>query len=298
MSKFIGELKYILNSDKTASVTFSTDRGGDLDNYPNLIDKDIIILATIEDTFQSPSIFYDVTSIGDSAFENSKIKSIVIPASVTSIGDSAFYYTNIKSIVIPESVTSIGDSAFEDSKIKSIVIPASVTSIGDYAFENSSLKSIVFEGSKPNFGTKVFNEIGNTFNPSFGYIDEKDNSWKGTNYIDNLIIRNTSYYSKSIISIIICLIFLFMLCISKISVGYKYSLYIIIIISSLVLNALFNMNMNDKLDSVMFKIISLSLSFLLFFIALIPMYSLLKLLLFGLCGLIFFLFVFMLLFSR
>jgi hypothetical protein len=278
MSELIGELYYILNTDKTATVTFSTARGGDPDNYPNLID--ITIPETIKDNT------YTVTSIGDDAFYNSKIKSIVIPASITSIGDDAFY----------------------NSKIKSIVIPASVTSIGNSAFELSNLKSIVFEGSKPDFGEYVFYGIGNKLNPSFGYINNPDDSWKGTNYIDDLIIRNTSSYSKSIISIIICLILLFMIYTSNISVGYKYSLYIIIIISSLFLNTQFNTNFlfnkyevayvekdddEDKTNRIVsifkiFKIIIILLPFLLYFIVLIPIYPLLKILLFGFFGLIYF----------
>jgi hypothetical protein len=260
MSELIGELYYILNTDKTASVTFSTARDGEGNNYPNLID--ITIPETIKDNT----------------------------------------YT----------VTTIGNGAFYNSKIKSIVIPASITSIGNYAFELSNLKSIKFEGSKPDFGTNVFYSIGNLLNPSFGYIDEKDNSWKGTNYIDDLIIRNTSYYSKSIISIIICLILLFMIYTSNISVGYKYSLYIMIIISSLIFNIQFNThflfnNDNNEIDYGManenkgiftLKIISMLLPLLLFFIALIPMYSLLKLLLFVFFGLNYSIFIFILLLYR
>jgi hypothetical protein len=302
MSKKIGDLYYILNNDndnKTATVTFSTARSGDPDNYPNLIDKDITIPPEI--TIQNESIPYIVTSIGNNAFNSSKIKSIVIPKSVTSIGDGAFSSSDLTTIIFEpdSSLKTIGINAFIYSKIKSIVIPKSVTSIGNIAFDNSSLKSITFEGSKPDFGKNVFNKIGNVFNLSFGYIDEKDNSWIGTNYINDLIIRNTLSYSKSIISIIICLILLFMLYTSNISVGYKYSLYIIIIISSLIFNKNFNTTFlfgNQDYKSIFPSIIHIILSFLLFFIALLPMYSLLKILLFGFFGLIYFIIILMLTF--
>jgi hypothetical protein len=246
-------------------------------------------LTTI--TFEPNSL---LKIIDKSAFSNIEIKSIVIPKGVTSIGDRAFIYSSLKSITFEKdsSLKTIGESAFYESKIKSIVIPKNVSSIGDNAFNKSSLKSIIFKGSKPNFGTKVFDDIGNSLNHSFGYINKPDNSWKGINHINDLIIRNTSYYSKSIISIIICLILLFMLYTSNISVRYKYSLYIMIIISSLILNKQLNTNFifPDIILAVLI-IIFILLPFLLFFIVLIPIYPLLKMLLFGFFGFTYFVFM-------
>jgi hypothetical protein len=233
---------YILNStSKTASVAYSELSK----NYSNFNDKDITILPEITIGNEPSTITYDVTSIDIDAFNSSKINSIEIPESITSISNQAFKGSELTTITFkPESLLEIiGDGVFADSKIKSIVIPKSVTSIGINAFDNSSLKSITFEGSKPKFGKNAF-KIKNKIplNPTFGYINECEDSWKGTNYIDNIIIRNTSYYSKLVISVITCLIFLFMLYTSKISRGYKYFLYIIIIISSVILNLLLHIN--------------------------------------------------------
>lgn len=52
------------------------------------------------------------------------------------IGASAFAETGITSITIPASVTTIGRNAFEGSALREIVIPRTVTSIGAYAFAN------------------------------------------------------------------------------------------------------------------------------------------------------------------
>jgi hypothetical protein len=248
----VGYLNYDLNNqDSTANIK-------SIDHFSWTSNKDIIIPKKITIKVNEKEEDYTVTSIGNSAFKESTLKSIKFEP------DS--------------SLKTIGESAFEKSKIKSIVIPASVTKIDDSAFELSNLKSIVFEGSKPDFGINVFNKISSTLNPSFGYINKPD-SWKGTNYINDLIIRNTSYYSKSIISIIICLIFLFMLYISKISVEYKYSLYIMIIISSLIFNNIFIFNFSNLI--LLIYLIIMLLPFLLFFMVLIPIYPLLKMLLFG-----------------
>ena len=81
-------------------------------------------------------VAWGITRIGDSAFNLSKVKSVLLPDSVTSIGTCAFSACfDLSSINIPGSVTSIGDQAFYgSSKLKSIFIPASVTDIGSEPF--------------------------------------------------------------------------------------------------------------------------------------------------------------------
>ena len=85
-----------------------------------------------------------VTSIGDHAFSDDNLTSVIIPSSVTSIGDSAFSDNNLTSLTIPSSVTSIGSFAFFDNNLTSVIIPSSVTSLGYQAFaNNSSLTEVI-----------------------------------------------------------------------------------------------------------------------------------------------------------
>ena len=100
-----------------------------------------------------------VTSIGESAFENCSLTSITIPKSVTSIGELVFYGCNsLTSITIPDGVTSIGNFAFAFCRnLTGITISDSVTSIGDDAFYNcSSLISITIPKNVTSIGNSVF----------------------------------------------------------------------------------------------------------------------------------------------
>ena len=127
----IGDLKYELNDNLTATVTGMVGdvwTGGEL-NIPNSVIYD-------EKT-------YTITAIGNAAFSRYRyLSSLTLPESVTTIGNSAFYGCSglTGSLTLPESVTSIGEYAFYDCSgfIGSLTIPESVTSIGEYTFSGCS----------------------------------------------------------------------------------------------------------------------------------------------------------------
>ena len=100
-----------------------------------------------------------VTSVGDYAFRScNNLTSIMISNSVTSIGNSAFFYcTSLTSVTIPDNVTSIGNYAFAYTGLKSITIPDSVTNIGNYAFAGcKDLTSITIPDSVTSIGNYAF----------------------------------------------------------------------------------------------------------------------------------------------
>ena len=76
-----------------------------------------------------------MTTISNSAFAGTSLKSVTIPSTVTSIGSLAFAgCTELETVVINNANISIGDNAFEGcTSIKSIVIPANA-SVGDNVF--------------------------------------------------------------------------------------------------------------------------------------------------------------------
>ena len=57
-----------------------------------------------------------------------------IPEGIESIGNKAFQYSKIQSISLPQSLKVIGDYAFESAPLRYLEIPSSVTSIGSNAF--------------------------------------------------------------------------------------------------------------------------------------------------------------------
>jgi len=97
-----------------------------------------------------------VTSIGEGAFRNGGLGSIIIPEGVTEIKDYTFEGCGfLSSVVIPEGVTYIGRYAFNGcNSLISIIIPVSVTRIENYAFYNGGrLKNFTLLGCGTYFST-------------------------------------------------------------------------------------------------------------------------------------------------
>ncbi|MEP5914153.1 MAG: leucine-rich repeat domain-containing protein, partial [Flavobacteriaceae bacterium] len=99
---------------------------------------------------------FGVTSIGDSAFNDSQLTSVTIGNSVETIGDNAFRNNQLTSVTIGNSVETIGDSAFNDNQLTSITIPNSVTSIGQSAFSNNDLTSVTIGNSVETIADHAF----------------------------------------------------------------------------------------------------------------------------------------------
>ncbi len=128
-----------------------------------------------------------VTHIGDEAFYDKNLTSIIIPEGVISIGSRAFSSNNLTSTIIPNSITSMEDDAFlaqtvsaehEFSTIaykneititryngneKNVVIPSQinslpVTHIGHSAFSYSNLTSIIIPETVKTIGHSAFSD--------------------------------------------------------------------------------------------------------------------------------------------
>ncbi len=133
--------KYEVNTDNTVTVTGL--RGES---------RSISIPETIDG--------YSVTAIGKSAFQNTSIAAVTIPATVTSIGPKAFSGTNITYIYIPENVKTVDYQAFENCANLEYVtfMGIDVELINTGAFRGcTALKGIVnFELLSTKIGKQVF----------------------------------------------------------------------------------------------------------------------------------------------
>lgn len=97
--------------------------------------------------------------IGDSAFNNTAITEIALPARTISIGDDVFGSTDLASVDFGQGsqLTSIGSRAFMGTAITKIVLPESVIELGDNVFYNCyQLKTFTATGSLVEMGNGVF----------------------------------------------------------------------------------------------------------------------------------------------
>ena len=133
----IGDLYYNLDTSTKAAEVTSPDP-----NVGGSYSGDIVIPSTV--TYRGTT--YNVTSIGELAFDFDPITSVVIPSSVVTIGDYAFSdCDNLTSVTIPHGTTTIGDGAFSYCKnLTSVDIPATVNTIGIYAFNVSDKLTSVY----------------------------------------------------------------------------------------------------------------------------------------------------------
>ena len=114
---------------------------------------------TIPETFIYDGVHYEVTRIGDGAFNKHKTITVIeLPNSITSIGKNAFENSTLKEITIPNSVTEIEEYAFDGcAKLTSVTLGEGVTTIGENAFSScSSLTSITIPNSVTTIGHWAF----------------------------------------------------------------------------------------------------------------------------------------------
>ena len=100
-----------------------------------------------------------VTTIGDMAFSESSLTSIIIPSTVTNMGLSVFNSCeSLMSATLPDSWESIPNSLFIFCrKLENVKIPASVKRIEEMAFRRcESLKTIDLPNSLEKIGEKAF----------------------------------------------------------------------------------------------------------------------------------------------
>jgi tetratricopeptide (TPR) repeat protein len=132
-----------------------------------------------------------VTAIGERAFEQKQLTSIVIPSSVTIIEDHAFSDNQLTNAVIPDSVKNVGNFAFYRNQLKDVTIGSGVTNIGKIAFGENQLTSVAIPNSVTTIGGGAFgqNQLTNVVIPD-GVTTIRDYTFSG-NHLTNVVIPDS-----------------------------------------------------------------------------------------------------------
>lgn len=101
--------------------------------YRSYSTKNIVIPESV--TYNGRT--YPVTKIGDYAFRDSHINSVILPNSIKEFGYGTFRNSWITEITIPASITEIPSFTFDYCiYLKNVSLPEGLNEIGDYAFDN------------------------------------------------------------------------------------------------------------------------------------------------------------------
>ena len=137
----VGNIKYKITSTTEVEIVDYTGTGG---------------TVTIPSTVDNGLNTYTVTAIGDNAFYDDQLSSVIIPEGVTHIGIRAFMNNDINNVVIPTTVIDIGHTAFWNNPISSLDIPEGITDIGNNTFGRNNLASVTIPASVTSIGSHAF----------------------------------------------------------------------------------------------------------------------------------------------
>lgn len=91
----------------------------------------------------------NLEELGNGAFKNSGLTSVVIPDSMTLLSNAFSYCADLKSVTIGSGVREIDYAAFSGCGIEELVIPANVTSFGGAFSGNTTLKKLTIKRTSP-----------------------------------------------------------------------------------------------------------------------------------------------------
>ena len=100
-------------------------------------------------------LYYGITEIKNGAFQNNQISELKLSNTIKIIGPYSFKTNWLTSLVIPEGVETIGVHAFAGNRLKYVSLPSTLKSIGSYAFLSNQLEEIDLQ-SNATLGSGAF----------------------------------------------------------------------------------------------------------------------------------------------
>ncbi|MDR0841557.1 MAG: leucine-rich repeat protein [Christensenellaceae bacterium] len=103
-------------------------------------------------------------SIGNYAFRNNSLTTLVLPSSLTSIPRGAFMENELSSVDL-SNITELGDSAFEANSFDTVALPNTLTAYGNRVFAGNGKYVIVTGGNGLPYTYSVAGRFGELVNP-------------------------------------------------------------------------------------------------------------------------------------
>ena len=121
--------------------------------------EEVVIPASIT----VDDVVYKVKSVGTNAFNfNLYLKSVTLPEGIESIGNYAFNRTKLSELTLPKTLKSIGRDAFFYIPATSVVIPEGVVSVGAYSFAHcTNLERLELPSTLTYIGNNVIDGCDN-----------------------------------------------------------------------------------------------------------------------------------------
>lgn len=109
-----------------------------------------------------------VVAVGDYAFYDSNLTSVVLNERLRTIGESGFSDNEITSVDFNDRLRSVGNYAFSSNSLTNVEIPGSVEVISDGAFAWNDLTSVKFNDGLESIGVQAFydNELESVVFPN------------------------------------------------------------------------------------------------------------------------------------
>ena len=117
-----------------------------------------------------------VKIIGEGAFNNHEIESIVFPPGLVSVGRVSFSDNLLTALIFPDSLTSIGDNAFSSNKINNVKFSSSLEYIGEEAFSRNNMITVDLPSTLKYIGVRAFNSNSFPLDSAIIYGRNSDSS--------------------------------------------------------------------------------------------------------------------------